>query len=103
MRKILLPNRELMQANFALAVNNSLCPFIMQEWELAGIQNGTVLGSGWPRGPRSRLLNSRAGFYNDASLPRLVAEARIGRRGTGPFQPVESVRRRCHEKNAGLA
>jgi hypothetical protein len=45
---ILLPNRELMQANFALAMDNSFCKKKKQEWEPRGFQNGTVLESGPP-------------------------------------------------------
>jgi hypothetical protein len=47
MRMILLPNRELMQAHFALAADNSLCKWVKQEWESRGIQNGTILEKGW--------------------------------------------------------
>ena len=45
---ILLPNRELMQANFALAMDNSFCKKKKQDWEPRGFQNGTVLESGPP-------------------------------------------------------
>jgi hypothetical protein len=46
MWRILLPNREIMQAHFALAVDNSFCTYEKQEWESAGIQSGTVLEIG---------------------------------------------------------
>jgi hypothetical protein len=42
MRMILLPNRELMQANFASTADNSFCTLPKQEWEDAAIQSGTV-------------------------------------------------------------
>ena len=40
---ILLPNRELMQANFVFAPDNSFCWRVKQEWEWRGFQNGTIL------------------------------------------------------------
>jgi hypothetical protein len=43
MRMILLPIRELMQAHFALAVDNSFCSLGKQQWEFMGLQNGTIL------------------------------------------------------------
>ena len=45
-RMILLPIRELMQAHFTLAVDNSLCSLAKQEWESKELQNGTVLDLG---------------------------------------------------------
>jgi hypothetical protein len=45
---ILLPNRELMQANFVLAPDNPFGKKKKQEWEPRGFQNGTVLESGLP-------------------------------------------------------
>lgn len=48
---ILLPNRELMQANFVLAQNNSLYYRRKQEWESSGFQNGTALETGTPGSP----------------------------------------------------
>ena len=48
---ILLPNRELMQANFVPAPDNSFGKKIKQEWESRGFQNGTVLETGRPGSP----------------------------------------------------
>lgn len=45
-RMILLPIRELMQADFALAVDISLYTLAKQEWESQGLQNGTILEMG---------------------------------------------------------
>jgi hypothetical protein len=50
-RMILLPIRELMQAHFALAEDNSLRTLAKQEWESHGHQNGTILEMGGPGSP----------------------------------------------------
>jgi hypothetical protein len=54
---ILLPNRELTQANFVLAQDNSFSYRRKQEWEWPGFQNGTVLETGPPRNPVGRPVN----------------------------------------------
>lgn len=54
---ILLPNRELMQANFLPAPDNSFCWQVKQEWEWRGFQNGTSLENGWLRIHVRRSIN----------------------------------------------
>jgi hypothetical protein len=67
---ILLPNRELMQANFVPIVNNSFEKRRKQEWELLWVQSGTIPETGWPGFPRTTrqlpgLVSSRALCFPD--------------------------------------
>ena len=68
MRMILLPIRELMQAYFALVMDNSFCTLEKQEWESKVRQNGTVLEWGRLESPFRDFLialphHFRMGFH----------------------------------------
>jgi len=59
---ILLPNRELMQAIFVPALDNSFGWRMKQEWESPGFQYGTILEIGQLKNPTKQDVNCLVGL-----------------------------------------
>ncbi len=100
---ILLPNRELMQANFLPLARNPLWELMKQEWESSGFNAEQFCGQD---APAVRLRDPSvppARFTTDSLLPGSVRSARDCSHRSQPFHLVEALRRGRRENHARLA
>jgi hypothetical protein len=96
---ILLPNRELMQANFLPAPDNSFCWQVKQEWEWRGFQNGTSLENGWLRIHVRRSINC-PGLHLRGRFPSEVVQGSPhGPRWNRAIPPCTTPRSRMPRKS----